>query len=132
MSQEANQPGASQRWHYRLNSTRLNPTIPDSLAPELRARRVLRAACVSYALLIVPVAVLWLTSLEVRPGWLPQLRWLVDTLWLASGAIGLLFGARSWRLANHKTDGFGILAVLLHICSLFLLGCLAVAGAGGG
>jgi hypothetical protein len=83
---------------------------------------VLRYFFISCLMLIVPVAeVWWFTSLDTRPLW-QRVQMLLPLLllWLASGITGIFFGFRSCRLANRKTDGFGILAVLLHVCSLLL------------
>jgi hypothetical membrane protein len=47
--------------------------------------------------------------------------------WLASGIAGLLYAMRSMRYADRKTNGYGILALVLHIGSLMVLSII-VAG----
>ena len=91
---------------------------------------------ISLFLLAVPIAELcWAYSMEDAHSSHPHGKLVLlvaEGLWAVSGFIGLLFGVRSARLADRKSDGYGILAVLLHVCSLFLLGCINVWGASGG
>jgi hypothetical protein len=115
----------------------MNPTAPDTVdEPRGRGSEAAKCFWISFFLLAVPVAGLcWLYLMEDAPtphrhGKLVLLT--LEGLWAVSGLVGLFFGVRSARLADRKSDGYGILAVLLHVCSLFLLGCINVWGASGG
>jgi hypothetical protein len=89
-----------------------------------RNRAVVNWFCISFLMLIVPAAVLWWHSLRDGLELIPM--WLQLAVWGISGVMGLLCGVRSFRLADWKSTGFGILAVFLHICSLLLLGLILV------
>jgi hypothetical protein len=94
---------------------------PTALAAEqVKEREVLRCFWISCLMLIVPIAEVYV-MLSYAPVWLEGVRWLVPSLWLVSGVAGLCFGIRSCRLASRKTNGFGSLAVALHVCSLIVL-----------
>src|SRR6267142_1537043 len=93
-----------------------------AVAPDPKAREVWRWFCLSCLMFVIPIAeVWWFFSAEARPLWLPNVLWLLCTLWLASGVAGLLFAVRSCHLADRESDGFGICAGLLHIGSLCFL-----------
>jgi hypothetical protein len=92
-------------------------------ATTLGNREILKHFFISIGLLLVPAGVLAvLFSFEARPPWVMQAYWVLHGCWFAASAIGLFCGVRAVALSNRKTDGFGILAVFLHIASLFLLG----------
>jgi hypothetical protein len=112
--------------------SRLNQNDPVALAAaQSREQEVLRCFWISCLMLIIPIAeVYWLVGLSNAPAWLENVRWLVPSLWLVSGVVGLYFGIRSCRLASRKTNGFGILAAVLHLCSLMILAVLSVPNGG--
>jgi hypothetical protein len=89
-------------------------------AAERREWEVVRCFWISCLMLLVPVGEV------VFP---PHPPWFA-TLWLVSGAVGLFFGIQSCRLASSKTNGFGSLAVALHVVSLMVLTVLSVPNGG--
>jgi hypothetical protein len=94
-----------------------------------RNRQILKYFFGSFALLLVPVAVIvCLLAFDERPAWVRQGSWFFLSFWFVGSFLGLLCGVRAITLSDRKTDGFGILVVLLHTLSLFILGCCLCAG----
>lgn len=115
----------------------MNPIAPETVdEPSRRGYEAAKCFWISFFLLAVPIAELcWFFSMEDAPTPHPHGRLILlilEGVWAMSGIIGVLFGVRSARLADRKSDGYGILAILLHVSSLFLLGCINVWGASGG
>lgn len=99
-----------------------SPTGGDGQA---REHEVLRCFYVSALLLLIPAASLWWTMSRAQ---LPHVACVILALcWLASCVVGLLYAMRSMRFADRKTNGYGILALVLHIGLLMLLSIM-VAG----
>ena len=92
---------------------------------QAREHEALRCFYVSALLLLIPAASLWWTMSRAQ---LPHVTCVILAIcWLASGVAGLLYAMRSKRFADRKTNGYGILALVLHIGSLMLLSII-VAG----
>jgi hypothetical protein len=91
-----------------------------------RNQRILRCFSISAFLLVIPVGeLLWTRSLIIREAHIPDMIWVLDVLWLGTAIAGLIYGFRALRLADRKTNGFGILAVVLHMGSLIVLSMVA-------
>ncbi len=107
----------------------MNLSDPNSIAERVaKNRMILNYFGISSALLIVPIALVWLVlSDRAVSHWPAWTGYAILIVWLVSAISGILYGLRSCLLADRKTDGFGILAILLHACSLLFWSCLVAA-----